>query len=187
MTPPEYLPNGSLIIAKPFLGDPNFERSVALICQHDAEGAFGLTLNQPTDYTLKDALEGIDIFRNLPLFLGGPVEQSTLHFIHRLDSPLEGSIELSSGLFWGGNHEELINRLNLGQAHPRDVRFFAGYSGWGADQLNRELKDNAWIVTQTDANFLFDTSAKKFWRAVLRSMGGKHKVLANYPIDPRLN
>lgn len=187
MTAPQYLASGSLIIAEPFLGDPNFERSVALICQHNAEGAFGLVLSQPTDYTLKDALEEEDIFRKLPLYVGGPVEQNSLHFIHRLASPLEGSLELLPGLFWGGNYEQIIQKLNLGEAHPRDVRFFAGYSGWGAGQLDRELSENAWIVSQVKPDFLFETPAKKLWREVLRNMGGKHKVLANYPTDPRLN
>lgn len=76
------LASGCLLIAEPFMGDTNFERSVVLVCEHNTQGTFGLVLNQPTDLTLSDVVE--DITPDLPLFVGGPVQQNTLHFIHQI-------------------------------------------------------------------------------------------------------
>lgn len=180
------LKNGNLLIAEPFLGDKNFERSVVLVCEHDAKGSFGFVLNQTTDVLLADVLEQ-NIYPDIPLFIGGPVEQNTLHFIHRRADLIEKSVQIKEGLYWSGNFEQVIELLNVGALLAQDIRFFVGYSGWGAGQLDMELKKDSWIISQTPPDFIFETESKGFWRAVLKLMGGKFKVLANYPIDPRLN
>jgi putative transcriptional regulator len=178
--------SGRLLIAEPFLGDPNFERSVVLMCEHNEEGSFGLVLNQTTDLTLKDVWPETP-YADFPLYIGGPVQQNTLHFIHRLGSEIEQSIEISKGLFWSGDYDQLTSQINLGKIDEKDIRFFAGYSGWSAGQLLKEMQENAWIVSMVESNFIFDTLAKDFWREVLKKMGGEYKSIANYPIDPRLN
>lgn len=177
--------NGSLLIAEPFLGDSNFERSVVLVCEHNQEGTFGLVLNQSTNLTLSDVLD--DLYADIPLFIGGPVQQNTLHFIHRRPDLIDESMEIRPGLFWSGNFEQIKQAVNLGTLTERDARFFIGYSGWSEGQLDEELAEKAWIVTSTDADFLFDTPADGFWRGVLKRMGGEYKVMSNYPVDPRLN
>ncbi|HEX9955639.1 MAG TPA: YqgE/AlgH family protein, partial [Fibrella sp.] len=68
-----------------------------------------------------------------------------------------------------------------------DARFFIGYSGWESGQLTKELDEKTWIISQTDADFLFSTPADNLWRDILKRMGGQYKVLSNYPVDPRLN
>ena len=176
---------GNLIIAEPFLGDKNFERSVAILCEHNEQGSFGLVLNQQTNLKLDDVME--NVYGDLPLFLGGPVEQNTLHFIHRLGTQITGTIEIGNGIYWSGNFEEVKTLINIGKITEKDIRLFVGYSGWGSGQLEGEMKQNSWIVSETDANFIFDTPTKEFWRAVLKRMGGEYKVLSNYPTDPRLN
>jgi putative transcriptional regulator len=90
-------------------------------------------------------------------------------------------------LSWSGNFEQIKSLLNLGKINEQDIRFFAGYSGWSAGQLQDEYDENAWIVTEADADFVFKTPAKNFWREILKKMGGKHKAIAHYPTDPRLN
>jgi putative transcriptional regulator len=176
---------GKLLIAEPFLGDPNFERSVVFLCEHNERGTFGLVLNQGTNLYLNDVLPD-PVVSNLPLYVGGPVEQNTLHFIHRL-SFLEDAVEISAGLFWSGDYEQIMSLLNIGKITEQDVRFFVGYSGWSAGQLEDELSKDAWIVSETDAAFIFETPAEQFWRAVLRRMGGEYRIKSHYPIDPRLN
>ena len=176
---------GKLIIAEPFLGDRNFERSVVLLCEHNQEGSFGLVLNQLTNLQLDDVIE--NIYAEFPLFLGGPVEQNTLHFIHRLGNEIDNTIEIGNGIFWSGDFEQVKTLINIGKISANDIRLFVGYSGWSAEQLEREIKQDAWIISEIDAEVIFDTPSKDFWREVLKRMGGEYKVLANYPTDPRLN
>jgi putative transcriptional regulator len=123
----------------------------------------------------------------MPLFIGGPVQKNTLHFIHRLGHQISDSLEISEGLYWSGDYDQVASMVNLGKIDENNIRFFAGYSGWGEGQLERELSQNYWIVTQMDANFLFETSPQMLWRDTLKKMGGKYKMFSNYPIDPTLN
>lgn len=177
--------NGNLLIAEPFLGDTNFERSVILVCEHSADGTFGLVLNQTTSLTLSDVLE--DTYAELTLFTGGPVQQNTLHFIHRRPDLIDDSVEVMEGLFWSGNFEQVKKAVNLGTLTNSDIRFFIGYSGWSEGQLADELDAKSWIVARTDPEFLFNTPPDQFWRGILKRMGGAFKAIANYPTDPRLN
>ena len=164
--PTQKLAKGNLLIAEPSLGDPNFERSVVFLCDHDERGTFGLVFNQTTNLHLNDVLKE-PVANDLPLYLGGPVEQNTLHFLHRL-SFIEEAIPVGENLFWSGDFEQVISMLNVGKITEQDIRFFIGYSGWSAGQLEEELKKDAWIVSKTDAAFMFDTPINQFWRAVLR-------------------
>lgn len=122
-----------------------------------------------------------------PVYIGGPVQQDTLHFIHRADY-LEGGTEISDGLFWGGNFEQLLILMNTKQLNPDDFRFFVGYSGWGAGQLKDELKSNSWIVANyATPGLIFDEDGTDLWKVVLKQLGGRYNVYSNYPTDPRLN
>ncbi|GAB2579035.1 YqgE/AlgH family protein [Spirosoma areae] len=184
-TTPPIVRNGDLLIAEPFMGDTNFERSVVLVCEHNQAGTFGLVLNQLTDIHLSDVIE--EIQPDLPLFVGGPVQQNTLHFIHRRPDLIDSSIRIEAGLYWSGDFDQIKQAVNLGTLTGHDVRFFIGYSGWGEGQLANELHQKAWIVSRTNADFLFDTPTNEFWRGVLKRMGGEYKSIAHYPVDPRLN
>ncbi|WP_420155655.1 YqgE/AlgH family protein [Siphonobacter sp.] len=177
---------GSLLLAEPFLGDENFERSVVLICEHNEQGTFGLVLTQTTELLLDDVIED-DIYPDVPLFVGGPVEKNTLHYIHRRPDLIEGSTELQDGLFWSGDFEQIKKLLNLGSLPAGDIRFFIGYSGWGEGQLSDELNRDSWIVSNTRPGQLFDCPTDQLWRSTLRDMGGAYRVLSHYPTDPRLN
>lgn len=178
---------GDLLISEPFLPDPNFERTVVLLCEHNAEGSFGFVLNKPSLLKYNDVIDGVGDF-NVPLFIGGPVQQDTLHFIHRAGSVIEDSVEISSGIFWGGNYEQLQSLIDTKQIKPQDFKFFIGYSGWGAGQLEMEMKEKTWIVSNVaNPMQVFDMDPDKLWKVVLKNMGGKYKMISNYPIDPRLN
>lgn len=177
---------GRLLISEPFLPDPNFERTVVLLCEHNEEGAFGFVLNKPSILMINEVIESVNDLDQI-VYIGGPVQQDTLHFIHR-KSVLEKAVELREGIHWGGSFDDLVISINTKQITHNDIRFFLGYSGWGPGQLETELEENSWIVCDfvTD-ELLFDTDPKLMWKKALDSMGGRFSVYSNYPVDPRLN
>ena len=178
---------GDFLISEPFLPDPNFERSVVLICENSEEGTFGLVLNKTTDLLLEDVMDEEIPFHGT-LNIGGPVEQNTLHFIHRIEEPIEGSVEIGHGLYWSGNFEQIKSLLREGTIDEYSVKFFLGYSGWSEGQLREELDRQSWFVKPTATpRQVFDLQEEALWKSILEDMGGKYKVFSNYPIDPRLN
>ena len=182
---------GTLLISQPFLGDPNFARSVVLLCRDEPEhGSFGLVLNRLTSIALGDVLDlppqvGSGA-AELPLYVGGPVEPNTLHYLHR-QADLPGANDLGQDVYWGGNFELLLGLIGSGAVAADEVRLFVGYSGWSAGQLAGEMQGQSWIRHPASAGKVFTLSSDAFWREILREKGGRFKVLANYPVDPRLN
>ncbi len=178
---------GDLLISEPYLPDPNFERTVILLCEHDENGTFGFVLNKPSKSVFSDVIEDIESF-DASLFIGGPVQQNSLHFIHRRSDQLEASREILPGLYWGGDFDQLITLIDTRQIDKADFRFFVGYSGWDLGQLEDELKIKSWIIFKnTSPELVLDTEPEHLWQEVLKIKGGKFKVIANYPQDPRLN
>jgi putative transcriptional regulator len=178
---------GDLLISEPFLPDPNFERTVVLLCEHNEEGSFGFILNKPSLLKYSDVIEEAHEF-NASLYIGGPVQQDTLHFIHRAGKLVEDSVEIAKGIFWGGNYEQLQVLIDTKQLKPEDFKFFIGYSGWASGQLEMELEEKTWIVSNVATpSQVFDMDPEQLWKTVLNNMGGKFKMISNYPIDPRLN
>jgi putative transcriptional regulator len=185
MKKPSALHNGCILVAKPYLGDANFERTVVFLCEHSEQGSFGLVLNQPTPFMLNDALEE-SFYSDMPLRIGGPVGRNTLHFLHRLGH-ISNAVEVLPNLFWSGDFEEIKTLLRIGSIQPNDVQFFVGYSGWSPQQLQHEYDQQSWVLANTDADFVLNTAPDVMWREVLKRMGGEYKVMANMPLDPRLN
>ncbi len=176
--------SGDILIAEPFLGDSNFERAVVLICEHNVAGSFGLVLNKKSEYVLSQL---IDTSSEMDVYVGGPVQKNTLHFIHRCPHLIDDSIDLGNDIFWSGNYETLLKILNLNLVKEDEIRFFVGYSGWGEGQLQEELDQKTWYVSETSADDIFQTTAQEHWRTVLKNKGGLYKSIANYPLDPNLN
>lgn len=177
---------GRLLISEPFLPDPNFERTVVLLCEHNDEGSFGFVLNKPSMIKVNEVMEDI---KNLQeqVFVGGPVQQDTLHFIHR-NSSMENTSLILDGIFWGGSVESLLLLSDTKQLLGNDIRFFLGYSGWGPGQLESELQEDSWIVCDfVTQELLFETEPNVMWKKALDGMGGRFSVYSNYPTDPRLN
>lgn len=173
------------MIAKPYLGDPNFERSVVLICEHSEDGAFGLVLNQSTGNILSDFFD--DVHAGIPVGIGGPVEPHTLHFLHTRGDAVEDAIELMEGLYWSGNFEQIKTLVNTGVLKETDIRFFLGYSGWGEGQLEEEIREEVWVLTDARPDIVFQPDTGRIWQSVLRNLGGNYIIMANSPVDPRLN
>ena len=176
---------GRLLISEPFLPDPNFERTVVLLCEHNEEGSFGFVINKPSILKLSEVME--DMRQDDVVFVGGPVQQDTLHFLHR-NTTIENAVKICGDIFWGGDFENLMTQLDTARLKSADLRFYLGYSGWGPGQLASELEEDAWIVCNyvTD-ELLFDTEPSEIWKKALDGMGGRFSVYSNYPVDPRLN
>ena len=175
-----------MLLAAPSMADPNFRRSVVLVCEHSDEGSFGLILNRPLEVEgnpLKDELAG---YAN-GLSFGGPVQPNTLHFIHQLFDDLPDAEPITTGIYWGGDFERLKEIADDGDVTNAKLRFFLGYSGWGAGQLEFEVKQNDWVIVEADESLVFKTDPRQLWTAIMRELGGDFELFANYPIDPRLN
>lgn len=175
-----------MLVSEPYLADPNFERTIILLCEHNEEGSFGFILNKPSIARIGDVLEDLKAI-DAPVYIGGPVQQDTLHFIHQC-ADLEGATEISPGVFWGGNFENLLVHLDIQKVSADDVKFFLGYSGWSAGQLEEELKADSWIVSNNiTRELIFETDHQEMWKKALKIMGGRFSVYSNYPTDPRDN
>lgn len=177
---------GHLLISEPYLGDPNFERTIILLCEHHSEGSFGFVLNKPGETSVGEIMDDLAKIQS-PVFIGGPVQQDTLHYVHRLGD-LEDAIPVAEGIFWGGRFEQLISWIDMGKVTAADIRFFLGYSGWSSGQLDEEMMAKSWIVSnRVTERVLFETPSEAMWKEVLRQLGGRFRMYANYPVDPRLN
>jgi len=177
---------GAVLISDPFLPDDNFKRTVIMLCEHNEEGSFGFVLNKPLGITISEAVEDMEGV-TLPLYLGGPVEHETLHYLHRFGHIVEGSRELLPGLWWGGNFEVIKALLHDGEDYNDHIRFFLGYSGWGAGQLERELKERSWVVARGHSRYVFDNNSEELWKKILQEMGGQYQLMAGFPESPLLN
>lgn len=178
---------GKLLVSEPFLNDPCFKRTVILVSEHNEEGSIGFILNKPTQISLNDGVQDFPEF-NVPLFFGGPVNTDTLQYIHKLGNRLEGSKEISNGLYWGGDIEQLKFLIDTKQIRPDEIRFYAGYSGWMPNQLNSEIREHSWIIsTYINSMVPFSERPNVMWSEVLKSMGNEYAIIANFPEDPSLN
>ncbi len=178
--------SGCLLVSEPHLPDSNFDRTVILLCKHDEEGSFGLVLNKISNLLFQEVVKDRkDI--DLPLYLGGPVEQNTLHYVHTHET-IVGAEVVSGNLFWGGDFELILNWLNDKVIDGSDIRFFLGYSGWSAGQLMEEIEQNSWMVFKpSNIDIIFKTDANNMWKTILEEMGGRFSMYSKYPIDPRQN
>ncbi len=178
---------GKLLISEPFLNDPNFKRSVILLAEHAEEGTLGFVLNQPSTLLLKDLVP--DLWEaNYPVFIGGPVEVDTVHFIHRCYDKLNSGEEIAEGIYWGGNFETLKILVNSNSISENEVKFFLGYSGWAESQLKEEIEANTWIVSgKFNQDVVFSHNEEELWREVIINLGPKYAHVSNFPSDPSLN
>ncbi|MEL7149010.1 MAG: YqgE/AlgH family protein [Bacteroidota bacterium] len=185
--------SGDILISNPLMGDPNFERSIIFLCEHSDQGSLGFVLNRPAKVTLKEVVEGFN-GSTLPVYVGGPVEQNTLHFIYRTDEasplqdPLESSNQIGEHIYMGGSFDRLQELFNLYTLEEDQIKFFIGYSGWSDGQLQKEIEENSWVVVKSpQVSNIFKNSNRIHWKDMMSQLGGRYKMMSNYPVDPRLN
>lgn len=181
------LQSGVLLLAEPFMLDPNFRRTVVYIVKYEPdEGAFGTILNRPLEITVGQAVED---FRDLsvPLYFGGPVQQESIYFIHRIGESLRPGLQLFEDTYWGGDFEQLRQFLITQEFDESQLRFYIGYAGWAPQQLERELETNSWIVTNAFPEDIFHLDGRDLWKKIMEELGGHYKVFARAPEHPMLN
>lgn len=177
---------GRLLLSEPLMGDFYFGRAVVLLAEHNDEGSFGLVLNKPVQHKFNSIVKGFPDFDG-QLYVGGPVETNSLFFVHSIGDHIEGSIEIGSGIYWGGDIEVIKEMILLKAITPYDIRFSIGYSGWSPDQLKDELKRNSWVVSTGLNKDIFKIDPKNMWKQLLAPLGDKYSYWPNFPTDPGLN
>jgi putative transcriptional regulator len=165
----------AFLLSMPQLTDPNFSRTVVLLCKHNAEGAFGLVVNRPlitTGRVVVNLDPPVETDRELQVWVGGPVEpQSSWMLVGadpELDEPAPGH-RITSGLTLSAS-PDLLRRL-LDPNPPPRTRLIVGYSGWGPGQLEAELAESAWLMSDVDSDLIFDTPPERMWEAAIRRLG----------------
>jgi putative transcriptional regulator len=177
---------GILLIADPFLKDPNFLRTVVLLCEHRNEGSFGFVLNRKYENSLDELIPDLEGFK-LPVFYGGPVQMDTIHFLHQYPADIPGGEEVMKGVYWGGDFSKTVELIQSGAMDENKIRFYIGYSGWSNGQLAEEIKEKSWLTVQANRKLIFQTSAEEVWKESLKHLGGDYEMMIHFPTDPQLN
>jgi putative transcriptional regulator len=177
---------GQLLLDSGQLMGSFFQRTVVLICQHDAEGAFGLVLNRESGNKVGDMVVADlpDALKAFPLYLGGPVQPSALSYLYS-DAFIPDANVLPN-LSLGHSLDGLVE---IGEAFSpsKKVRMFAGYAGWSPGQLEDEMKRKAWLTQSASLELVFDPNPGELWQKILRAKGGQYRLLSTMPEDPSLN
>jgi putative transcriptional regulator len=177
---------GRILISEPFLMDNYFKRSIVLITEHNEEGTVGFVLNKPISMKVNEIMTKFPPIESV-VSLGGPVQTNTLHYLHTLGDIIPGSAKVIDHIYWGGEFDVVKRLLESGSLNNENIRFFLGYSGWQANQLDDELNDNAWVVAEIKATEIMTPMSKFFWNKALNRLGKKFQMWANFPENPQMN
>jgi putative transcriptional regulator len=175
---------GTLLIASPALLDPNFARTVVLITEHTSEGAMGVVLNRPSETSVDEVAPELGaVVDGEPVFIGGPVQPQALVVLAEFSEPDAAAwiVAADVGFVAAEIEGERLERA------VRRGRVYAGYSGWGAGQLEGELAEEAWIVEPPLGAELFPDDPEALWQDVLARKGGQFALIARMPDYPSLN
>jgi putative transcriptional regulator len=177
---------GKILISEPFLLDYYFKRSVVLLAEHNEEGSFGLIVNKPVEWKLGTILKGFPDF-DAPVYIGGPVKTDSLYFIHTRADIIDDSLEILDGLYWGGDIEIVKELIMINQIASNEIKFFVGYSGWVAKQLEEELERNSWLVSKIKPQKIMQADTENLWDDTLEQLGEDYSYWTNFPSDPAMN
>lgn len=167
----------TLLLSMPQLLDPNFARTVVLLCEHNAEGAFGLVVNRPSETTAFEAVRlepppACD--SGLGLWVGGPVEPERGWILLPEAPPDRDAVQLADGLFISTSPDLLRDLIERGDLR---ARVLTGYAGWGPGQLDGELAASAWLTAEIETDLIFDVPAERMWEAGIRRLGADPALL----------
>lgn len=174
---------GKLLVSSPALYDPNFRRTVVLVTHHDEGGAMGLVLNRPAEVPVAEAAPQLSdlVEEDDPVLVGGPVSPEALMVLAEFDDPDAAAATVFGDVGFVPADAEPDD------LETRRARVFAGYSGWGAGQLEAELEEGSWLVVDADPGDAFAAEPEELWGDVLKRMGGAFSLLATMPQNPSLN
>ena len=176
---------GKLLVASPVLADPNFARSVVLITEHNDDGAMGIVLDRPSDASVAEVVPQLREVagRGAPIYVGGPVQPTALVVLAEFANPNAAAWIVTADV---GFASADVDMAELASA-VRRARVYAGYSGWGAGQLEGELELDSWIVDPPLPAELFPDDPAALWSDVLARKGGQYALISRMPDDPSVN
>lgn len=177
---------GKILISEPFLPDSFFNRSIVYLTDHTDQGSVGFILNKKLDLKICDAIDGFDGWEEM-LNMGGPVAPDTLHYLHSMGKIIPKSVQVDKNIYWGGEIDVIRELIKIGKIKNSQIRFFLGYSGWSAGQLERELKENSWVIASVKSDIIMNSRGDDTWKKVLRSLKNKYRVWADFPDSPDMN
>lgn len=177
---------GKILISEPFLPDTFFNRTVVYMADHNPEGSVGFILNKRLEIKVCDAISGFDGWEEY-LSMGGPVAPDTLHYLHNLGDKIPKSVLVDENIWWGGDIDFIRDLIKNGKLNNTQIRFFLGYSGWSAGQLERELKENSWVIAKVKTDIVLSNMVDNTWKKVLRGLNSKYRVWADFPESPDMN
>ena len=174
---------GDILISEPLMNDFHFGRSVVLLVDHsEADGTFGIIVNKKLDITVNQIVDDFPDF-DAPVYLGGPVADDQIFFMHTLGNLIPDSCEIMDGLYWGGDNKVLDTLIATGIANEDNVRFYLGYSGWESGQLVGELVRNSWLVSQVSTKELLATPTGKMWISFVSQLGKDYEMWRRFPMN----
>tara|TARA_Y100000741_G_scaffold115599_1_gene86758 strand:- start:1372 stop:1917 length:546 start_codon:yes stop_codon:yes gene_type:complete len=178
---------GKLLISpKILIGDVFFNKAVVLVVDDEDSGSVGFIINKKIKYYLSDIINNTKI--PFPIYLGGPVEQDNLFFIHNCNDLIPNSKLINDNLFWGGDFKKAINLINDNKIDKKNICFYLGYTGWSGGQLEDEIKNNLWVLKENSSkNEIIKKRKKSMWKKFMISLGGDYLIWANSPDNPYLN
>jgi putative transcriptional regulator len=174
------LKGGTILLAEPFMLDPNFKRTAVLLCEHSEEGSIGFVLNKRMDIGLNELIADFPEF-DTKVYFGGPVQTDTIHYIHNVGDLLDESRKIADGVWWGGNFETLKVLVRTELIKPENIRFFVGYSGWSETQLEEEMETGSWVTADMHPNYVFKSRPDSLWSQIMSNKGDLFTVIASMP------
>ncbi len=163
------------LIAMPGLADPFFAKTVTYLCQHNREGALGIIVNRPSELTLGDIMQQMDIditeegVGRMPIYFGGPVQPERGFVLHEPFGHWDSTLRIAPTISLTTSRD-ILEAISVGKG-PRKALVALGYAGWGQGQLEREMVDNAWLSSPADKSILFDVASAQRWKAAAELMG----------------
>ena len=178
---------GKVLIAQPFLSDKLFGRSVILLVKHNEEGTMGLVMNKKFPLTLSEFFDGFICRKTIPVYWGGPLGMDSIFYLHTIEN-IPDSLPIRNGLYVNGDFEAIKKYINTADSIEGKIRFFVGYSGWENGQLDKEIEDDSWIISQESTESLMnEKGTDNLWQNSLSKLGGKYEIWSRFPQTPTLN
>ena len=179
----EYLTK-HMLVAMPSLHDPNFSRTVTLICEHNRNGAMGIVVNQPITLCIEELISYLDVetddqmtSNRDPVYAGGPVHSNRGFILHDSDRNWKSTYTIDENLKLTTSEDIL---LDIGRGiGPENAIVALGYAGWGPGQLEQELADNAWLTVPYQPKILFETPVEKRWQTAASKLGIDLHLISN--------
>ena len=169
----------ALLLSMPQLVDPNFARTVILLCEHAAEGAFGLIVNRPSEIRAAEAVSlepPVERSNDLPLLIGGPVEPHRGWILTAVPPDEVEHRELGAGLYLSAS-PVLLRRALMARPLPKRTVVLAGYAGWGPGQLDQELEQSSWLIMPVELDLIFEIPSSAAWDMAIRRLGADPHLL----------